>query len=96
MRDVGRQIKGQATLAEAFAPPLGRVDQIRSQQRRQRGLRLYSLHVPEVAGIGKGKPYEFGAKASTVTNNRRAPAGLFVRRARPLSDKPYDGRTLAS
>jgi IS5 family transposase len=31
--------------------------------------------------IGKGKaaaPYEFNVKASIVTNNRRAPGGLFV------------------
>jgi len=43
--------------------------------------------------IGKGKaaaPYEFGVKASIVTNNRRAPGGLFVLHA----DNPYDGHTL--
>ena len=47
--------------------------------------------------IGKGKaaaPYEFGVKASIVTNNRRAPGGLFVLHATALPDNPYDGHTL--
>ena len=47
--------------------------------------------------IGKGKaaaPYEFGVKASIVTDNRRAPGGLFVLHARALPDNPYDGHTL--
>jgi IS5 family transposase len=39
-------------------------------------------------------PYEFGVKASIVTNNRRAPGGLFVLRARAMPDNPYDGHTL--
>ena len=33
-------------------------------------------------------------KASIVTNNRRAPGGLFVLHARALPDNPYDGHTL--
>ncbi|MGY3133858.1 hypothetical protein ACVWZM_004540 [Bradyrhizobium sp. USDA 4501] len=67
------------------------------QQQRQRGFKLYSFHAPEVECIGKGKaaaPYEFGVKASIVTNNRRAPGGLFVLHARSLPDNPYDGHTL--
>jgi IS5 family transposase len=47
--------------------------------------------------IGKGKaaaPYEFGVKASIVTNNRPAPGGQFVLHARALPDNPYDGHTL--
>src|SRR5882757_2577721 len=39
-------------------------------------------------------PYEFGVKASIVTNNRRAPGGLFVLHARAMPDNPYDGHTL--
>jgi transposase, IS5 family len=38
--------------------------------------------------------FEFGVKASIVTNNRRAPGGLFVLHARALPDNPYDGHTL--
>ncbi|MGY4496138.1 IS5 family transposase [Bradyrhizobium sp. GM24.11] len=75
IRDIRRKIEGRAALEEAFALPLGRASQIRSQQQRQRGWKLYSFHAPEVECIGKGKvsaPYEFGVKASIVTNNRRA------------------------
>lgn len=37
---------------------------------------------------------EFGVKASIVSNNRRAPGGLFVLHARAPPDNPYDGHTL--
>src|SRR5882757_5718699 len=97
IRDIRRKIEGQAVLENAFALPLGRASQIRSQQQRQRGWKLYSFHAPEVECIGKGKaaaPYEFGVKASIVTNNRRAPGGLFVLHATALPDNPYDGHTL--
>ena len=97
IRDIRRKIEGQAVLENAFALPLSRASQIRSQQQRQRGWKLYSFHAPEVECIGKGKaaaPYEFGVKASIVTNNRRAPGGLFVLHARALPDNPYDGHTL--
>src|SRR5213594_720495 len=97
IRDIRRKIAGYADLEAAFGWPLARADQIRSQQQRQRGWKLYSFHAPEVECIGKGKaaaPYEFGVKASIVTNNRRAPGGLFVLHARALPDNPYDGHTL--
>ena len=84
-------------MEEAFAAALSRASQIRSQQQRQRGWKLYSFHAPEVECIGKGKasaPYEFGVKASIVTTNRRAPGGQFVLHARALPDNPYDGHTL--
>ncbi len=76
IRDIRRKIEGQPALDEAFALPLDRATQIRLQQQRQRGWKLYSLHAPEVECIGNGKaaaPYEFGVKASIVTNNSRAP-----------------------
>jgi IS5 family transposase len=66
----------QAVLENAFALPLNRASQIRSQQQRQRGWKLYSFHAPEVECTGRGKAaavYEFDVKASTVTNNRPAP-----------------------
>src|SRR4051812_33400854 len=97
IRDIHRKIEGQTVLENAFALPLGRASQIRSQQQRQRGWKLYSFHAPEVECIGKGKaaaPYEFGVKASIVTNNRRAPGGLFVLHASAMPDNPYDGHTL--
>src|SRR5271168_3880868 len=97
IRDIRRRIVGKAELEAVFAWPLSCASQIRSQQQRQRGWKLYSFHAPEVECIGKGKaaaPYEFGVKASIVTNNRRAAGGLFVLHARALPDNPYDGHTL--
>src|SRR5665213_3112784 len=81
VRDIGRKIDGRAALETIFQEPLARARQIRSQQQRQRGWKLYSFHAPEVECIGKGKasaPYEFGVKVSVVTTNARAPGGQFV------------------
>jgi hypothetical protein len=36
---------------------LARASQIRSQQQRQRGWKLYSFHAPETECIGKGNPH---------------------------------------
>src|SRR5882724_1235743 len=97
IRDIGRKIAGRQDIEAAFALPLARASQIRSQQQRQRGWKLYSFHAPETECIGKGKasaPYEFGVKASIVTTNRRAPGGLFVLHAKALPGNPYDGHTL--
>src|ERR1700741_5289760 len=78
IRDIRRKIAGQPELQATLQWPLARAEQIRSQQQRQRGWKLYSFHAPEVECIGKGKasaPYEFGVKASIVTTNARAPGG---------------------
>ena len=99
IRDIGRKIEGQPAREEAFAAALSRASQIRSQQQRQRGWKLYSFHAPEVECIGKGKaraPYEFGVKASIVTTNARAPGGQFVLHATALPGNPYDGHTLGA
>ncbi len=99
IRDIGRKIEGQPALEEAFAAALSRASQIRPQQQRQRGWKLYSFHAPEVECIGKGKaraPYEFGVKASIVTTNARAPGGQFVLHATALPGNPYDGHTLGA
>jgi transposase, IS5 family len=97
IRDIRRKIDGQADLEAIFTWPLACASQIRSQQQRQRGWKLYSFHAPEVECIGKGKasaPYEFGVKASIVTTNARAPGGQFVLHAKALPGNPYDGHTL--
>jgi len=97
IRDIRRKVEGQAPIAAAFEAPLSRASQIRSQQQRQRGWKLYSFHAPETECIGKGKasaPYEFGVKASIVTTNARAPGGQFVLHAKALPGNPYDGHTL--
>ena len=91
--------QGQADIEAGFQWPLARANQIRSQQQRQRGWKLYSFHAPEVECIGKGKasaPYEFGVKASIVTTNARARGGQFVLHAKALPGNPYDGHTLGA
>ena len=99
IRDIRRKIDGQEHTAAVFEAPLARASQIRSQQQRQRGWKLYSFHAPETECIGKGKasaPYEFGVKTSIVTTNARAPGGQFVLHAKALPGNPYDGHTLAT
>ena len=98
-RDIRRKIADVTALREIFAIPLTRAAQIRSQQQRQRGWKLYSLHAPEVECIAKGKahkPYEFGCKVSITTTNARSPGGQFVLHAKAFHGRPYDGHTLAS
>ena len=98
IRDIRRKIAGQrARRGGVRSARSSRASQIRSQQQRQRGWKLYSFHAPEVECIGKGKasaPYEFGVKASIVTTNARAPGGQFVLHAKALPGNPYDGHTL--
>jgi transposase, IS5 family len=97
VRDIRRKIAGKPALETAFEWPLMKASQIRSQQQRQRGWKLYSFHAPEVECIGKAKasaPYEFGVKASIVTTNSRGAGGQFVLRATALPGNPYDGHTL--
>jgi IS5 family transposase len=99
IRDVRRKIAGRPEIEAAFEWPLACANQIRSQQQRQRGWKLYSFHAPEVECIGKGKastPYEFGVKTSIVSTNARAPGGQFVLHAKALPGNPYDGHTLAA
>ena len=98
IRDIRRKIEGQGKLEAIFEQPLWRAAQIRSQEQRQRGWKLYSFHAPEVECIGKGKasaPYEFGVKASIVTTNGCPPGGQFVLHAKALPGNPYDGHTLS-
>lgn len=97
IRDIARKTENDQALREAFAIPLTRARQIRGQQQRQRGWKLYSWHAPEVECIGKGKaakPYEFGVKVSLTTTNRRCKGGQFILHAKALPGNPYDGHTL--
>ncbi len=97
IRDITRKTENDQALREAFAIPLTRAQQIRRQQQRQRGWKLYSWHAPEVECIGKGKaakPYEFGVKVSLTTTNKRCKGGQFILHAKALPGNPYDGHTL--
>jgi hypothetical protein len=44
------------------------------------------IRLPRADVAVQSWPYEFGVKASIVTNNRRAPGGLFVLHAKSLPD----------
>jgi len=97
IRDVNRKIDGDAALEERFRPLLILAGQVRAQDHRQRGPKVYSLHAPEVECIGKGKaraPYEFGCKVSVATPVTQPNGGQFVLHARALHGNPYDGHTL--
>jgi len=56
IRDIGRKIAGNANIEVAFALPLARASQIRSQQQRQRGWKLYSFHAPETSALARARP----------------------------------------
>ena len=97
IRDIAGKIEDDRALREVFAIPLAKARQIRRQQQRQRGWKLYSWHAPEVECIGKGKaraPYEFGVKVSLATTNKRCKGGQFILHAKALPGNPYDGHTL--
>jgi IS5 family transposase len=83
IRDIGRKIAGYEDLEAAFALPLARASQIRSQQQRQRGWKLYSFHAPETECIGKGNA---SAPTSSASRSPSSPPtsvpGRPVRTAR--------------
>src|SRR2546430_10011010 len=98
IRDIERHIVGNEVLREAFVRPLFLARRVLEQERRQRGRKVYSLHAPEVEGIGKGKahrPYEFGVKVSVATPLKHGKGGQFVAHVQALPGNPYDGHTLA-
>ncbi|HYM98628.1 MAG TPA: IS5 family transposase [Aestuariivirgaceae bacterium] len=97
IRDINRQIDGDAALEVCFAQLLEIAVKVRHQDHRQRGPKVYSLHAPEVECIGKGKaraPYEFGCKVSVATPVTQPKGGQFVLHAKALHGNPFDGHTL--
>jgi IS5 family transposase len=98
VRDIRRKTSNHDGLREAFVRPLYLAERVLSQDRRQRGRKVYSLHAPEVECIGKGKahkPYEFGVKVSVATTVKHSAGGQFVAHIAALPGNPYDGHTLA-
>ena len=96
-RDIRRKTGDDEDLRAAFAMPLSKAEQIRGQNQRQRGWKLYSWHAPETECIGKGKaraPYEFGCKVSITTTNKRCKGRQFILHAKAFAGNPYDGHTL--
>jgi hypothetical protein len=57
IRYIGRRIDGDPELEEIFAQPLSLSRRVLAQDQRQRGSKVYSVHAPEVEGIGKGKAH---------------------------------------
>jgi len=99
IRDIARKIARNELLKPVFAKPLSLSHRVLTQQRRQKGPKVYSLHAPEVECIGKGKahkPYEFGVKVSLATTVAPAKGGQFILHAKSLPGAPYDGHTLES
>jgi IS5 family transposase len=99
IRDIERRIVGNEDLREAFVRPLFLARRVLEPECRQRGRKVYSLHVPEVECIGKGKahrPYEFGVKVSVATTVKHSASGQFVTHAAALPGNPYDGHTLGT
>jgi IS5 family transposase len=97
IRDISRQIAGDAALDAIFKWPLYQASTVLEQRQRQRGRKIYSLHAHEVECIGKGKahaPYEFGVKVSVATTLKRSKGGQFALHAMALPGNPYDGHTL--
>jgi IS5 family transposase len=97
IRDITRKIADDPGLQAAFAPMLSLAGRVRAQRRGQRGPKVYSLHAPEVACIGKGKPhkpYEFGVKVSVASPLHGSAGGQFVAHVAALPGNPYDGHTL--
>jgi len=97
VRDIRRKIAGDETLKKRFADLLALAVRVQFQDHRQRGLKVYALHAPEVECIGKGKaraPYEFGCKVSIATPATKPKGGQFVLHAQALHGNPYDGHTL--
>jgi len=97
IRDIHRKIDGNPALKERFAPLLSLALRVRHQDQRQRGPKIYSLHAPEVACIGRGKAraaYEFGCKVSVITPVTAPKGGQFVLHAKALFGNPFDGHTL--
>jgi len=97
-RDIGRRIADDDAMKEAFVKPLSLARRVLTQNHKQRGPKVYSLHAPEVECIGKGKahrPYEFGVKVSVATPLKHSKGGQFVTHVAALPGNPYDGHTLA-
>ncbi len=78
IRDIGRKIAGHQDIEAAFALPLARASQIRGQQQRQRGWKLYSFHAPETECIGKERPARPTSSASRSPSSPPTPAPQAV------------------
>jgi IS5 family transposase len=81
-----------------FAHPLMLARRVSEQRQHRRGKKVYSLHVPGVECIGKGKAHRLyeGVKVSLATALHRSKGGSVHRSRQGLPGSPYDGHTLAT
>ncbi len=95
IRDIRRNIGGKADLEAVFEWPLTRANQIRSQQQRQRGWKLYSFHAPDVlnAKALPGNPYDGHTLGAVIEATERL-TGREIERA--YVDKGYRGHDTAN
>jgi IS5 family transposase len=56
VRDIRRKVRGRDDLEAAFQEPLSRASQIRAQQQRQRGWKLYSSMPRRSSALAKARP----------------------------------------
>jgi IS5 family transposase len=86
-RNIRRKIAGNEMLEQRFADLLALAVQVRFQDHRQRGPKVYALHV-ECIGKGKARaPYEFGCKVSVATPATK-PKGAQSGAKLPLENAP--------
>ncbi len=74
IRDIRRKIQGRPELEGAFEQPLSRAAQIRFQEQRQRGYKLYSFHAPESNASARAKPQRLMSSASKPRSSPPMPA----------------------
>jgi hypothetical protein len=89
IRDIRRKITGRPELEAVFEATMARAAQIRSQQQRQRGWKLYFFHAPEVECIiyeGCGSP---GCRRAEVRSGRRRTRGSGKLPQRRDSDEGF-------
>ncbi|TWU35391.1 hypothetical protein S225a_07490 [Candidatus Brocadiaceae bacterium S225] len=92
VRDIERKVAGSEELSDVFLEPLSLAQRI-LKQRRQDKNKVYSIHVPEVECISKGKAhkkYEFGCKVSVAATSKEC----FILGMKAYHGNPYDGHTL--
>ena len=97
IRDIRRKIAGEPELEAAFERPLASAEQIRSQQQRQRGWKLYSFHAPEVQCIAhRARSLCPCPVRRQGLDRHHQPGGQFVLHAKGLPGNPYDGSAPSS
>jgi IS5 family transposase len=92
IRDVQRKTINNPDIATKFSALLDMAIRLKEQKKKDKN-KIYSIHEPGVYCIAKGKarnPYEFGAKVSIVTTQKKG----IVLTSEALEKNEYDGHTL--